>query len=53
MMTTLIFEMAELGVRQLAFAYMTVLITITFIVIGIYRLYERHSKKSLMEKGIL
>jgi iron(III) transport system permease protein len=52
-LTTLIFESAELGVRQLSFAYMTTLITITLIVIGMYRLYERYSKRALMEKGII
>ncbi len=52
-LTTLIFESAELGVRQLSFAYMTTLITITLIVIGMYRLYERYSKRALVEKGIV
>jgi iron(III) transport system permease protein len=52
-LTTLIFETAELGVRQLSYALMTTLITITLIIIGLYRLYERHSKKALTEKGII
>jgi iron(III) transport system permease protein len=52
-LTTLIFESAEMGVRQLSYAYMTTLITITLIIIGLYRLYERYSKKALTEKGII
>ncbi len=52
-LTTLIFESAELGVRQLSYAYMTALIIITFTMIGMYRLYERYSKKSLIKKGIV
>jgi iron(III) transport system permease protein len=52
-MTTLIFESAELGVRQLSYALMTTLITLTLIIIGMYRLYERYSRKALVEKGIL
>jgi iron(III) transport system permease protein len=52
-LTTLIFESAELGIRQLSYALMTTLITITLIIIGIYRLYERYSKKALAQRGIL
>jgi iron(III) transport system permease protein len=52
-LTTLIFESAEMGVQQLSYAYMVTLITITLIIIGMYRLYERHSKKALVEKGIV
>jgi iron(III) transport system permease protein len=52
-LSTLIFEYAELGISQLSYALMTFLVTLTFIVIGIYRLYERYSSKSLVEKGIV
>jgi len=52
-LTTLIFESAQEGVRQLSYALMTALISITLIIIGMYRLYERYRSKSLVEKGIL
>jgi iron(III) transport system permease protein len=52
-LTTFIFQNAELGVPQLSYALMTTLVTMTLIIIGIYRLYDRYSKKALVEKGIL
>jgi iron(III) transport system permease protein len=52
-LSVLIFESAEFGIRQLSYALMTTLVVLTFIVIGIYRLYERYSKKALIEKGIV
>ncbi len=52
-LTTLIFQATEVGIRQLSYAYMTALVTITLIIIGMYRLYERYSKKSLIKKGIV
>jgi iron(III) transport system permease protein len=52
-LTTLIFESAELGTRQLSYAFMTTLVVLTLIMIGIYRLYERYSKKASIEKGIV
>jgi len=52
-LSTLIFEYRELGICQLSYALMTFLVLLTFIVIGIYRLYERYSKKTLTEKGII
>jgi iron(III) transport system permease protein len=52
-LTTLIFESNEMGIRQLSYAYMTTLVILTLIVIGMYRLYERYSKKALAEKGIV
>ena len=52
-LSTLIFEYRELGISQLSYALMTFLVTLTFIVIGLYRLYERYSSKTLIEKGIL
>jgi iron(III) transport system permease protein len=51
--TALIFDQATYGTRQLSYALMTTLITLSFIMVGIYRLYERHSKKALIEKGIV
>ena len=42
-MTTLIFESAELGIRQLSYAYMTTLVIITLCIIGSYRLHERYT----------
>jgi iron(III) transport system permease protein len=53
LLTTLIFETAEFGTRQLSCALMTTLVILSLAMIGIYRLYEKYSKKSLMEKGIL
>jgi len=53
MLTTLTFSYAEMGVRQLSYALMTTLVMLTLSFTGIYKLYERHSAKSLMEKGIL
>ena len=52
-LSTLIFEYAELGSRQLSYALMTFLVAITFIVVGIYRLYERYSNNTLIQKGII
>ncbi len=52
-MTTVIFNSAELGGRQLSYAYMTTLVIFTLTIIGVYRLYERYSKKSLIKKGIV
>jgi iron(III) transport system permease protein len=52
-LTTLIFQTAEVGIRQLSYAYMTTLVTITLIIIGMYKLYEKYSKKALIEKGIV
>jgi len=52
-LTTLIFESAQEGIRQLSYALMTTLITITLITIGVFRLYERYSNRSLVKKGIL
>jgi ABC-type Fe3+ transport system permease subunit len=52
-LSLLIYEMAQEGIRQLSYALMTTLVIITLIIIGIYRLYDRYSKKALVEKGIL
>lgn len=52
-LTTLTFSYAESGVRQLSYALMTTLIILTLSFTGIYKLYEKYSTKSLVEKGIL
>lgn len=52
-LTTLTFAYAESGVRQLSYALMTTLIILTLSFVGIYKLYEKYSTKSLVEKGIL
>jgi len=52
-MSTMIFEIAQEEVRQLSYALMTTLVVLTLTLLGIFKLYERYSKKALAEKGII